>query len=56
LIPFVTGRTGENRFASLPTAVYGMVLLLASIAYFILQQQIIFAQGPESRLAAKLPK
>jgi uncharacterized membrane protein len=43
---------GENHFASLPTALYGVVLLLAAIAYYLLQQTIIAAQGPGSRLAA----
>lgn len=48
LVPFATGWMGENQFAALPTAVYGIVLLMAAIAYFILQQNIIRAQGPES--------
>jgi len=51
LIPFVTGWMGENHFASLPTAVYGVVLLLAAIAYWILQNTIIAAHGQESKLA-----
>src|SRR5574341_2451589 len=41
LIPFVTGWMGENHFAALPTALYGVVLLLAAIAYLILQNAII---------------
>ena len=52
LIPFVTGWMGENHFAALPTAVYGAVLLLAAIAYWILQRTIIRAQGAHSKLAA----
>jgi uncharacterized membrane protein len=52
LFPFVTGWMGENEFASLPTAFYGGVSLLAAIAYFILQTAIIREQGPQSRLAA----
>jgi uncharacterized membrane protein len=52
LIPFATGWMGENHFASLPTAVYGVVLLLAGVAYLILQRAIIARQGPGSRLAA----
>ena len=52
LMPFVTGWMGENHFAPVPTALYGGVLLLAAIAYFILQQLIIRSQGPHSRLAA----
>src|SRR5688572_23158061 len=41
LIPFTTGWMGENHFAELPSTLYGVVLLLAAIAYFILQQTII---------------
>ena len=52
LVPFVTGWMGENHFASLPTAVYGAVMLLAAIAYTILQRMIVTHQGPRSRLAA----
>lgn len=51
LIPFVTGWMGENRFAEVPTALYGFVLLMASIAYMILQHNIIVAHGPDSTLA-----
>ena len=51
LVPFVTGWSGENHFAALPTACYGLVLLLAAIAYLILQRTIIAAQGPDSVLA-----
>jgi len=50
LIPVTTGWTGENHFASLPSAVYGIVLLMAAIAYYILQQVIILSQGTESIL------
>jgi uncharacterized membrane protein len=56
LVPFVTGWMGENRFAPLPTAAYGVVLLLAGIAYLILQNTIIAHQGPNSRLAAAVGK
>src|SRR5947209_1228775 len=52
LVPFVTGWMGENHFASLPTAVYGAVMLLAAVAYTILQRMIVAHQGPRSRLAA----
>ena len=52
LVPFVTGWMGENRFTPLPTAAYGVVMLLAGIAYVILQGTIIAHQGPNSRLAA----
>jgi uncharacterized membrane protein len=54
LFPFVTGWMGENEFESLPTASYGVVALLAAIAYYILQRTIIAEQGPGSRLAAAL--
>ena len=52
LMPFVTGWMGENHFAPLPTALYGLVLFLAGIAYYILEQTIIRSQGPASRLEA----
>ena len=51
LVPFVTGWMGENHSSGLPTAVYGLVLLLAGVAYLILQNAIIAQQGPGSRLA-----
>jgi uncharacterized membrane protein len=50
LVPFVTGWMGENHFAPLPCALYGVVLLMAAIAYYILQQLIIASQGPGSIL------
>ncbi len=50
LIPFTTGWMGENHFASVPTAAYGVVLLMAAIAWWILQQRIIATQGDESIL------
>ena len=50
LIPFTTGWMGENHFAELPTALYGAVLLMAAIAYFILQATIIASQGADSLL------
>jgi uncharacterized membrane protein len=52
LVPFVTGWMGENHFAPLPTAIYGVVLLAAAIAYYILQTLIIAEQGAGSRLRA----
>jgi uncharacterized membrane protein len=52
LMPFVTGWMGENHFAPIPTALYGVVLLFAGVAYFILEQAIIRSQGPNSRLRA----
>ena|SRR5579859_314086 len=50
LFPFATGWMGQNHFALSPTALYGVVLLMAGIAYFILQQAIIASQGPSSVL------
>jgi uncharacterized membrane protein len=50
LFPFVTGWVGHNHFSPAPMALYGVVLLLAAIAYFILQQTIIASQGSESIL------
>ena len=41
LVPFVTGWMGENHFAAAPTALYGVVLLMAAIAYWILQRPLI---------------
>ena len=51
LVPFVTGWMGENHFAPAPTALYGVVLLLAAIAYTILQRTILASEGPGSLLA-----
>src|SRR3954452_15001634 len=50
LFPFATGWMGENHFASVPTAAYGVVLLGAAIAYFVLQSRIRAGQGPDSAL------
>jgi len=50
LFPFATGWMGENHFAAMPTALYGVVLLMAAIAYYVLEQTIIRAQGPDSIL------
>jgi uncharacterized membrane protein len=50
LFPFATGWMGENHFAPIPSALYGGVLLMAAIAYWLLQQTIIAAQGPQSLL------
>jgi len=52
LVPFTTGWMGENHFAAAPTALYGVVLLLAAIAYYLLQRTIIARQGKDSLLAA----
>jgi uncharacterized membrane protein len=57
LFPFVTGWMGENHFTSLPSALYGAVLLLAAIAYYILQSLIVAEHGGrESKLAAVIGK
>lgn len=50
LFPFVTGWMGENHFAVMPSALYGLVLLMAAIAYLILQNTIIASQGENSLL------
>jgi uncharacterized membrane protein len=50
IVPFVTGWMGENHFAALPTAVYGGVLLMAALSYWLLQSLIIQSQGPDSLL------
>ena len=54
LVPFVTAWMGENHFAATPTALYGVVLLMAGFAYLILQQQILRVEGPHAMLAAAL--
>jgi len=50
LMPFVTGWMGENHFAPIPTALYGVVLMMAGVAYYILEHTIIRSQGENSRL------
>jgi uncharacterized membrane protein len=54
LFPFTTGWMGENHLAAIPTAVYGLNLLLAAIAWYIMQCAIIRAEGTDSRLRAAL--
>lgn len=51
LVPFVTGWMGENQFAPAALAVYGGVLLMAALAYTLLQRAIIREHGPTSLLA-----
>jgi TMEM175 potassium channel family protein len=51
LFPFTTGWMGENSLAAIPTAVYGFVLLMAAIAYLILERAIIAREGRDSLLA-----
>jgi uncharacterized membrane protein len=52
LIPFVTAWMGENDFAAWPVALYGVVLLMAGVAYFILTRSLIALHGDDSVLAA----
>lgn len=54
LIPFVTGWMGENHFAPLPTALYGVALLLAAVAYWILQSRILAREPADSPLRSQL--
>ncbi|MEI6730009.1 MAG: TMEM175 family protein [Pseudomonadota bacterium] len=56
LVPFATAFMGNTGFASLPTAIYGCILLMSAMAYFILQGKIIKAQGEESLLKKALGK
>ncbi len=51
LVPFATGWMGANYRSAVPTAAYGVVLLCAAIAYYVLQQQILCEDGPDSVLA-----
>lgn len=51
LVPFVTGWLGANDFASVPTAIYGAVMLMAAVSYWILQLAILRREGPDSPLA-----
>lgn len=50
LVPFATGWMGENHFSALPTLVYGVVLLMAAVTYWLLQNIIIASQGEASVL------
>ena len=54
LTPFVTGWMGENSFAAVPAALYGVVLLFAAIAYFILARSLLSIHAPDSVLATAL--
>ena len=56
LVPFVTGWMGENNFSQKPMALYGLILLMAAIAYYILQRAIIQSQGTDSLLAKAVGK
>src|SRR3954454_12216153 len=54
LFPFTTAWTGENHLAPTPTAVYGFILFMAAIAYYILQRAIIAREGSHSLLASAI--
>jgi uncharacterized membrane protein len=56
LVPFVTGWMGENNFSSLPVFLYGIVLILAAVAYFILTVTLISHHGKNSPIAIALGK
>jgi len=56
LFPFTTALMGENHLAAVPTAIYGFVLLMAAIAYYVLERTIIAKQGRESFLALAVGK
>src|SRR4051794_12294883 len=56
LVPFVTGWMGENEFARVPTALYGIVLLCSALAYTILVRTILAYEGPHSKLAQAIGK
>jgi uncharacterized membrane protein len=54
LVPFATSWVGENHFAPAPMALYGLILLMAAIAYYVLQMTLKSADGPQSLLASAL--
>ena len=56
LVPFVTGWMGENHFAATPVALYGVVLLMAGVAYSILVRALIARHGKDSLLATSIGK
>jgi uncharacterized membrane protein len=56
LVPFVTGWMGENQFAARPVALYGVVLIMAAVAYFILSRALINHHGRDSALARAVGK
>ena len=56
LFPFTTAWIGENHLAAIPTAIYGFVLLMAAIAYYVLERTIIAKQGRKSFLALAVGK
>lgn len=54
LVPFVTGWMGENNFTTLPVALYGIVLLMAAVAYYLLAHSLTVLHGKNSALAEAL--
>lgn len=56
LVPFVTGWMGENHFSKVPMALYGIILLMAALAYYILQTRIIINHGADSVLSRAIGK
>lgn len=54
LVPFVTAWMGENHFAAIPSALYGVILLMAAVAYWILQRAIVMREGRDSTLAVAM--
>ena len=56
MVPFVTAWMGENHFAPTTLALYGMVLLMAAIAYYILEMSLIHHHGPDSLLSKAVGK
>ena len=54
LVPFATDWMGENQFAAAPVAVYGVVLLAAGCAYYVMAQVLLASHGPDSLLARAL--
>lgn len=54
LVPFVTGWMGENEFAAVPVALYGVVLIGAAFAYYLLTRSLLARHGSDSRLAAAI--
>ncbi len=56
LVPFVTSWMGENHFAAVPVAIYGVILFLTGVAYTILARVLISLEGANSQIAAALGK
>lgn len=54
LVPFVTGWMGENHFAAIPVALYGVVLLMSGLAYFLLSRALVSLHGADSVIAKAL--